>query len=80
MPSLTRGFQGEIPFIVGVLNADIMATLIELKVEVEKKWGSKMRMSFVGGLEVHLIAKELGDLTFISGGREPSSTKRPFHR
>ena len=36
-----------------------MATLVELKVEVEKKWGSKMRMSFVGGLEAHLIAKEL---------------------
>jgi len=57
---LTRGFQGEIPFIVGVLSADIMATLVQLKVEVEKKWGSKMRMSFVGGLEAHLIAKELG--------------------
>ena len=77
---VTRGFQGEIPLIVGVLNADVMATLVELKVEVEKKWESKMRMSFVGGLEAHLIAKELGDLTFISGGREPSSTKCQHYR
>jgi len=34
---------------------------MQLKVEVEKKWGSKMRMSFIGGLEAHLIAKELGE-------------------
>jgi len=68
IPLLTRRPQGEIPLIIGVLSADIMATLVELKVEVEKKKGSKMRMSFVGGLEAHLIAKELGDFIFISGG------------
>ena len=75
---LTRRFQGEIPFIVGVLNADIMATIVQLKAEVEKKWGSKMRMSFVGGLVAHLIAKELGDFTFISGGRVTPSTNVNF--
>ena len=75
----TSGFQGEIPFIVSVLNADIMATLVELKAEVEKKWGSKMRMNFIGGLEAHLIAKELGNFTFIP--REWSHPhKRHLHR
>ena len=42
-----------------------MTTLIKLKVEVEKRWGSKMKMSFVGGLEAHLIARELGNFTLI---------------
>ena len=40
----------EVPFVVIVLNADIMATFVQPK----KQWGSVVRMSFVGGLEAHL--------------------------
>ena len=69
VPMLIWRLQGEIPFIVSVLNADITTTLVQLKVEVEKKWASKMRMSFIGGLEAHLIAKELGNFMFTSRGK-----------
>jgi len=69
----TRWSRGEIPFIASVLDADVVATLVHLKAEVEGKWGSGMKMSFVGGLEARLIAKEPGNLAFTSGGRKLSS-------
>jgi len=31
-----------------------------LKIEVERKWGSKMKMSIAGDLEARLIANEFG--------------------
>lgn len=42
-------------------SVDAMATLIELKAEVENHFGSEMRMSFVGANEAHILAKELGE-------------------
>lgn len=36
-----------------------MATLLNLKKEVEGKSGSKMKMTFLGGTEAHLLATEI---------------------
>lgn len=42
-----------------VRNADIMATLIKLKREVEDHVGHSIKMTFTGAAEAHLLAKEL---------------------
>jgi hypothetical protein len=38
-----------------------MATLIQLKAEVERASGARIRMTFVGGAEAHLLADTLAD-------------------
>lgn len=48
--------------VIEVGNADIMATLLILKAEVEDKIGSRMRMVFSGATEAHLLAEEIGKL------------------
>ncbi|KDQ21358.1 hypothetical protein BOTBODRAFT_25793 [Botryobasidium botryosum FD-172 SS1] len=53
--------QGNIPLIVNVDKVDHMATLLVLKKQVEKKTGKTLRLSFAGGLEAHLLAKEIGE-------------------
>jgi len=45
---------------VEVHSADIIATLIELKAEVERKLGSAIQLTVAGGNEAHLLAKEIG--------------------
>lgn len=40
-------------------SADVIATLILLKKEVEAKYRSHVQLTIVGGLEAHLLAKEL---------------------
>ena len=52
--------QGVIPIVIDVSSADIMATLIRLKDEVEEKRGSYMRMVFARATEAHLLADEIG--------------------
>jgi hypothetical protein len=54
-----KAATGEIPLIVYVHSADVMATIIGLKKDVENKTGAKMRLTFLGGAEAHLLAKEL---------------------
>jgi len=54
--------KGIVPLVVDVHSADIMATLIILKAEVEEKIGSNMRMVFSGATEAHLLAEELRKL------------------
>lgn len=51
-----------LPLVVDVDNADIMASLIALKVEVEEELvlQNPLRFTFSGGHEAPLIAKELG--------------------
>lgn len=44
---------------IQVDNADIMATLITLKAEVEQRHSTSMRMVFSGGAEAHLLAEEI---------------------
>ena len=41
-------------------NADIIATLVALKREVERTYKSKVKLTISGGVEAYLLAKELG--------------------
>jgi len=56
-----KAAEGVIPLVVEVHNADIMASLIILKAEVNAKIGGQMRMVFVGATEAWLLAKELSE-------------------
>ena len=42
-----------------VNSADVMARLLSLKAEVEGQTNAKIRMAFFGGMEAHLLAKEI---------------------
>lgn len=52
--------QGKAPLVVEVMSADIMATVVALKKEVESKLGTSLRFTFLGATEAPLLAKELG--------------------
>lgn len=52
--------QGSVPLVVEVGSADIMATLLQLKADIEDKKGTRMRMVFSGATEAHLLAEEIG--------------------
>jgi hypothetical protein len=54
-------FQGVIPLAIHVDSADVMATLLELKAEVESLGGGEPRINivFIGAAEAHLLAEEL---------------------
>ncbi|TFY54437.1 hypothetical protein EVJ58_g8865 [Rhodofomes roseus] len=52
--------QGGIPLVIDVASADIMATLLRLKDEIEEARGSNMRMVFFHATEAHLIAEDIG--------------------
>ncbi|KAG9004460.1 hypothetical protein FRB94_002331 [Tulasnella sp. JGI-2019a] len=54
-----RAAQHELPVIVHVDSADVMAKLIALKAEVEERSGKVMKMAFFGALEAHLLAPEI---------------------
>ncbi|KAF6762097.1 hypothetical protein DFP72DRAFT_802686 [Ephemerocybe angulata] len=54
-----KAAEGVIPLVVEVDNADIMASLLILKADVEDKIGSRMRMVFSGAAEAHLLAREI---------------------
>ncbi|KAK0206400.1 carbohydrate esterase family 9 protein [Desarmillaria ectypa] len=56
-----RAAEGEVPLVIDVNSADIMATLLLLKSEVEDRIGSRMRMVFSGATESHLLAPEIGN-------------------
>lgn len=51
--------EGKVTLVVDADSADVIATLILLKREVEKKFGSKMKMTISGAVEAHILAKEL---------------------
>lgn len=50
-----------IPLVVTVESADIIASLIQLKYEVEQANGSSIKLTLSGASEAHLLAKELGE-------------------
>ncbi|KAJ6555140.1 hypothetical protein DFH09DRAFT_1038104 [Mycena vulgaris] len=52
--------RGEIPLVVGVHNADIMATLLHLKAEHDATASRPLRLTFAGALEAHLLASQIG--------------------
>jgi hypothetical protein len=59
---MTQAFvQGVIPLVIDVHSADIMASLLILKAEVEYKIGSMMRMVFSGATEAHLLATDISE-------------------
>ncbi|EMD37401.1 hypothetical protein CERSUDRAFT_83171 [Gelatoporia subvermispora B] len=51
--------EGKLPLVVEVGSADIIATLIELKSEVEAETQVPLKMTLEGGSEAHLLASEL---------------------
>ena len=53
--------QGLIPIVVEAYSADVIATLILLKKEVEEKTGATIKMTIVGATEAHLLVKEIGE-------------------
>lgn len=46
---------------IDVDSADIMASLLILKADIENNIGSRMRMVFAGAAEAHLLAKEISE-------------------
>ncbi|TFK75380.1 carbohydrate esterase family 9 protein [Pluteus cervinus] len=53
--------QGSLPLVVEVHSADVIASLIRLKSEVEEISGLAIRLTFLGASEAHLLAKEIGE-------------------
>ncbi|KAI0638507.1 composite domain of metallo-dependent hydrolase [Trametes polyzona] len=54
-----KAADGAIPLVIDVSSADIMATLIRLKSDVEEKRGTYMRTVFSRATEAHLLAEEI---------------------
>ncbi|CAK5272816.1 unnamed protein product [Mycena citricolor] len=52
---------GEMPLVVNVESADIIASLLVLKKEVESVSGTRIRLVLSGATEAHLLAKEIGE-------------------
>ncbi|KAG5644405.1 hypothetical protein DXG03_008572 [Asterophora parasitica] len=55
----TRVRSGDIPLVVNVDSADIMATLLDLKSQYESSSGNALRLTFAGAAEAHLLAEEI---------------------
>ncbi|KAI0074160.1 carbohydrate esterase family 9 protein [Panus rudis PR-1116 ss-1] len=52
---------GETTLVIDADSADIIATLVLLKKEIEQTHGSKLKLTISGALEAHLLAKELAE-------------------
>ncbi|GJJ06667.1 hypothetical protein Clacol_000862 [Clathrus columnatus] len=52
--------MGEIPLVVNADSADVIATIISLKDEVETDGGGQLKLTISGAAEAHLLANELG--------------------
>ncbi|KAJ7454750.1 carbohydrate esterase family 9 protein [Mycena latifolia] len=53
--------EGEVPLVVEAHSADIIASLLVLKEEVEHAKGRTIQMTVTGATEAHLLARELGE-------------------
>ncbi|EMD37398.1 hypothetical protein CERSUDRAFT_114069 [Gelatoporia subvermispora B] len=58
---LSKVRKGKVPLVIGVESADAMASLIELKRDVEAKFSRPMKVTFTGAAEAHILAKEIGE-------------------
>ncbi|KAF8558348.1 composite domain of metallo-dependent hydrolase [Imleria badia] len=56
-----RVAKGEIPLVIQAQNADIIASLIKLKKEVEVSKCVDLKLTVTGAAEAHLLAKHLGE-------------------
>ncbi|KAL1703300.1 hypothetical protein EV121DRAFT_281199 [Schizophyllum commune] len=54
-----RVVRGEIPLVVKAHSADVIATLLDLKKDLEAETGRAFSLTIAGGTEAHLIAPEL---------------------
>ncbi|KAI0670026.1 carbohydrate esterase family 9 protein [Trametes maxima] len=52
---------GEAPLVIAVESADIIASILSLKAEVEANLGRAIQATLIGGHEAHLLAKEIGE-------------------
>ncbi|CAK5276446.1 unnamed protein product [Mycena citricolor] len=52
--------EGEIPLVIKVDSADIMATVLALKAKHDAKTGNTLQLTFVDAAEAHLLAEEIG--------------------
>ncbi|KAG8958226.1 hypothetical protein FRC03_009340 [Tulasnella sp. 419] len=57
----TKVASGELPLIIHTHSADIIAKILKLKQEVEAESGDRVRLAFFGGLESHLVAREIAE-------------------
>ena len=53
--------QGKVTLVVDAYSADVIATLIMLKREVEKVTGKTLRVTITGATEAHILAAELAE-------------------
>jgi len=53
--------KGEVPLVVDVHNADVIASLLKLKKEVEQSTGSSLKMTITGATEAHILAREIAE-------------------
>ncbi|KAJ7255306.1 carbohydrate esterase family 9 protein [Mycena rebaudengoi] len=51
---------GKIPLVVNVESADVIASVLSLKKEVEAAKGRPIQLTLTGATEAHLLAKEIG--------------------
>ncbi|OCH88874.1 carbohydrate esterase family 9 protein [Obba rivulosa] len=58
---LSKVRKGNIPLVIDVDSADAMTSLIELKREVESRFLRPIKMTFTGGAEAHILAKEISE-------------------
>jgi hypothetical protein len=58
-----KATAGEIPLVIEVEKADIMARLIKVKKEVESKNGTELRVVFSGASEAHLVRLDAPQLS-----------------
>ncbi|EGO25467.1 hypothetical protein SERLADRAFT_437208 [Serpula lacrymans var. lacrymans S7.9] len=53
--------KGNVPLVIEAHSADIIATLVRLKMEVEEAKGRTIKLTITGASEAHILAKELGE-------------------
>ncbi|EIN11387.1 carbohydrate esterase family 9 protein [Punctularia strigosozonata HHB-11173 SS5] len=53
--------EGRMTLVVDAQSADIIATLLRLKADVEKHTGTRIKMTLSGATEAHLLAKEIAE-------------------
>ena len=53
--------QGSLPLVIEAHSADVIATLIILKKEVELENKMSIQMTITGATEAHLLARELAE-------------------
>ena len=58
---LLMSVQGVLPLVVDVHSADVIASLILLKAEVEREKNTRIQLTLSGATEAHLLAKEISE-------------------